>query len=115
MNDREREMLMVLKDLLEICRIKCSPLDEITRPDGISNEQVMIGACNLIKRVEYEATKKPRKKPRTPTSFDLAGQILAQAAAYGRLSNAAITRRNGGVPHQFGDDVGAALAITDED
>lgn len=54
MTDNERDLLLVAKDLLEICRIKCSPTDEVWRRDGITNEQVMIAAMRTIKRVVEE-------------------------------------------------------------
>lgn len=58
MTDNERDtlatLLLVAKDLLDICRIKCSPTDEVWRRDGISNEQVMIAAMRTIKRVVEE-------------------------------------------------------------
>jgi hypothetical protein len=87
MTDRERELLMVLKDLLEICRYKCGPNDEVILPNGITNEQVLIAATNLVKRVEG-----PQQCPP------------------GTLSNAVIRRRNGGVKHQFEDDIGGCSA-----
>jgi len=52
MTNNERDLLVVARDLLEICRIKCSPTDEVWRADGISNEQVMIAAMATIKRAE---------------------------------------------------------------
>lgn len=81
MTDRERELLMVLKDLLEICRYKCGPNDEVILPNGITNEQVLIAATNLVKRME------PVWR-----------------------SSAEIRRRNGGVKHQFEDDIGGCSA-----
>jgi hypothetical protein len=104
MTNNERDLLLVVKDLLEICRIKCSPTDEVWRADGVSNEQVMVAAMATIKRVEFEKTKKPKAK--AASSFSLAEHILATAVMQGRLSNAEITRRNGGVRHQFLDDIG---------
>lgn len=56
MMNNERDLLLVAKDLLEICRIKCSPTDEVWRRDGISNEQVMVAAMATIKRAESERT-----------------------------------------------------------
>jgi hypothetical protein len=55
MTDNERDLLLVAKDLLEICRIKCSPTDKVWRRDGISNEQVMIAAMATIRRVVEES------------------------------------------------------------
>lgn len=100
MTDRERELLMVLKDLLEICRYKCSPRDEIVRADGLSNEQIMIGATNLVAR--YEAEESP------PPSAHLTRFNTGMAP--GTRSNAEIRRRNGGVKHQFEDDIGGCSA-----
>lgn len=77
------DLLLVAKDLLEICRWKCSPTDEVVRADGITNEQVMVAAMKTIKRVEFERTKKPRAKA---SSFDLAGHILATAVMQNKLA-----------------------------
>jgi hypothetical protein len=98
MTDNERDLLLVCKDLLEICRWKCSPTDEIVRPDGISNEQVMIAAMKTIKRIETANKPKPIKFHSHPVSPP------------GTLSNAEIRRRNGGVKHQFEDDIGGCSA-----
>lgn len=76
------DLLLVAKDLLEICRWKCSPTDEVIRPDGITNEQVMIAAAKTIQRVEFAKIKKPR---RARSSFDLTHAILAQAIIEGRI------------------------------
>jgi len=80
MTDNERDLLVVAKDLLEICRIKCSPTDEVWRRDGISNEQVMIAAMATIKRVE---TKKP--KPVKPSTYATVDRILTDAVARASL------------------------------
>ena len=37
-----------LRELLEICRVKCSPLDEVILPNGRTNEQAMIDACEVL-------------------------------------------------------------------
>ena len=39
-----------LKNLLEICRWKCSPLDEQLLPDK-TNEQAMLDACDVLDRI----------------------------------------------------------------
>lgn len=98
MTDRERELLMVLKDLLEICRYKCSPRDEVILPNGVTNEQVLIAATNLVKRIE-----EPSRPSGNLTRFNT-------GSAPGTLSNAAIRRRNGGVKHMFEDDIGGCSA-----
>ncbi len=98
MTDRERELLMVLKDLLEICRYKCSPRDEVILPNGVSNEQVLIAATNLVKRME-----EPKRPSGHLTSFNT-------GLAPGTRSNAEIRRRNGGVKHMFEDDIGGCSA-----
>jgi len=103
MTDRERELLMVLKDLLEICRYKCSPRDEIVRADGLSNEQIMIGAINTIKRFESE-------EPTRPHPFSSQVAMSRYSSAPGTRSNAEIRRRNGGVKHMFEDDIGGCSA-----
>jgi hypothetical protein len=46
------ELLRSLKELLEICRWKCSPNDEVLLANGKSNEQAMIEACEVIDKVE---------------------------------------------------------------
>jgi len=75
--------LLVAKDLLEICRIKCSPTDEVWRADGISNEQVMIAAMATIKRAEFALTKKPRAA--RPSTYATVDAILNTAVAQASL------------------------------
>ena len=99
MTDRERELLMVLKDLLEICRYKCSPKDEVILPNGVTNEQVLIAATRLVERMEGS----PKRPSGHLTRFNT-GQKP------GALSNAEIRRRNGGVKHMFEDDIGGCSA-----
>jgi hypothetical protein len=48
-------LLDSLHELLEICRYKCSPLDEIILPSGKSNERAMIDAMAAIAEAEYHA------------------------------------------------------------
>ena len=94
------DLLLIAKDLLEICRCKCSPTDEVTRADGITNEQVMIAAMRTIERIE--AGYRVPKPSGHLTRFNTGGA--------GSQSNAAITARNGGVKHQFLDDIGGCSA-----
>ncbi len=101
MTDRERELLMVLKDLLEICRYKCSPRDEVILPNGVTNEQVLIAATNLVKRME---------EPKRPHPFSSQVAMSRYSSAPGTRSNAEIRRRNGGVKHMFEDDIGGCSA-----
>ena len=42
------ELLASLRALLEICRYKCSPHDEVMLPHGKSNEQAMLDAIRVI-------------------------------------------------------------------
>lgn len=48
------ELIGSLKQLLEICRYKCSPTDEVILPDHITNEAAMIRAMRVLERVEQE-------------------------------------------------------------
>lgn len=75
------DLVLVAKDLLEICRIKCSPTDEVWRADGISNEQVMIAAVRAIHEAEHvlakaRADKAKVAKPVLSSSFQVANFIL---------------------------------------
>jgi hypothetical protein len=47
-------LLDSLRELLEICRYKCSPLDEIILPSGKTNEQAMIDAMAAIDNAEIK-------------------------------------------------------------
>jgi hypothetical protein len=81
------DLVVVAKDLLEICRIKCSPTDEVWRADGISNEQVMIASMAAIKRAEFALAKKPRAaKPSTYMTVDaiLSAAVARATRRYGR-------------------------------
>ena len=100
MNHETADLLLIAKDLLEICRYKCSPTDEVVRADGLSNEQIMIGAMRTIERIE--AANKPKPEPLKFHSHPVSPP--------GTLSNAEIRRRNGGVKHQFEDDIGGCSA-----
>lgn len=95
------DLLLISKDLLEICRYKCGPNDEVTRADGLSNEQIMVGAMRTIERIEagYRVPKPSGNLTRFNTG-----------SAPGTRSNAEIRRRNGGVKHQFEDDIGGCSA-----
>lgn len=68
MNKRDNaelvDLVVVAKDLLEICRIKCSPTDEVWRADGISNEQVMVAAIKAIHEAEHVLAKARADKAR---------------------------------------------------
>jgi hypothetical protein len=80
------DLVVVARDLLEICRIKCSPTDEVWRRDGISNERVMIAAEVAIHEAEHALAKARAAKPAIYSTVD---RILAEAAArancrYGR-------------------------------
>ena len=44
------ELLESLRELLEICRFKCSPRDEVLLPDGKTNEQAMKDAMAVLSR-----------------------------------------------------------------
>jgi hypothetical protein len=46
------ELLASCKDLLEICRWKCSPHDEVILPGGKSNHQAMLDATAAISKAE---------------------------------------------------------------
>ena len=105
------DLLMIAKDLLEICRYKCSPSDEVVRADGITNEQVMVGAMRTIERAEAE-----KKASKTLRDLGDVGCVIEEARegtmrfGPGSRSNAEIRRRNGGVKHQFEDDIGGCSA-----
>lgn len=96
------DLLLIAKDLLEICRYKCSPTDEVVRADGLSNEQIMVGAMRTIERIETANKPKPEPKP--------SGHLTRFNTGPGSRSNAEIRRRNGGVKHQFEDDIGGCSA-----
>jgi len=104
MTPETRDLLLVCKDLLEICRYKCAPTDEVTRADGITNEQVMIAAMRTIERIE--AANQPPPEP----SGHLTRFNTGPSWGVGSRSNAEIRRRNGGVKHQFEDDIGGCSA-----
>lgn len=53
----QEELTESLKQLLEICRYKCSPSDEVILPDHITNEAAMIRAMRVLERAEAPATK----------------------------------------------------------
>jgi hypothetical protein len=44
----QEELIGSLKQLLEICRCKCSPTDEVILPDNITNEAAMIRAMRVL-------------------------------------------------------------------
>jgi hypothetical protein len=46
------DLLTSIKELLEICRWKCSPNDEVLLANGKSNEHAMINAIAAINRAE---------------------------------------------------------------
>ncbi|AMV35684.1 hypothetical protein VN12_26565 [Pirellula sp. SH-Sr6A] len=46
------DLLQSLRELLEICRWKCSPNDEVLLPGGKTNHQAMIEAMEAIAKAE---------------------------------------------------------------
>jgi heme exporter protein D len=58
------DLVLAAKDLLEICRVKCSPTDEVWRADGVSNERVMIAAIKAIHEAEHMLAKARADKAR---------------------------------------------------
>lgn len=46
------DLLQSLRELLEICRWKCSPNDEVLLPSGKTNHQAMIEAMAAIAKAE---------------------------------------------------------------
>ncbi|RKZ44346.1 MAG: hypothetical protein DRQ58_11540 [Gammaproteobacteria bacterium] len=106
MTDNERDLLLIAKDLLEICRYKCAPTDEVFRADGITNEQVIVVAKRTIKRIETANQPSPVPSPEPSGHLTRFNTGLG----VGSRSNAEIRRRNGGVKHQFEDDIGGCSA-----
>ncbi len=52
------ELLLSLSELLDICRWKCSPTDEVLLDNGKTNHQAMIDAMSVIaKAVNLEEAK----------------------------------------------------------
>lgn len=49
---RMADLLTACRQLLEICRWKCSPSDEVLLSDGTTNEQAMIQAMDAIADAE---------------------------------------------------------------
>ena len=42
-----------LKELIEICRVKCSPLDEVILPNGRTIHDALVEACWVVKEAEF--------------------------------------------------------------
>jgi hypothetical protein len=47
-------LLESLKELIEICRFKCGPFDEIILRNGKSNQQALIDAITLVEQAEIK-------------------------------------------------------------
>ena len=56
------ELVDALQDLVEICRVKCSPNDEVISQSGKTNHQALILACRALE-LGLEA-RKPRGRDR---------------------------------------------------
>lgn len=42
------KMEKLAREMLEICRSKCSPTDEVILPNGRTNHEVLVEACALL-------------------------------------------------------------------
>jgi hypothetical protein len=45
-------VLSALKELIEICRVKCSPLDEVILPNGRTNHEALVSAVQVAEEAE---------------------------------------------------------------
>ena len=45
-------LLSSLEELIEICRWKCSPLDEVILPSGRTNHQALIDAIKAVEEAK---------------------------------------------------------------
>jgi hypothetical protein len=43
-------LVATVSELLEVCRWKCGPFDEVVLKSGRSNEAAMVAACELLKK-----------------------------------------------------------------
>ncbi len=48
------DLLAALNELLEICRYKCSPHDEVILPNGRTNHEALVNACAVLAKAEAQ-------------------------------------------------------------
>jgi hypothetical protein len=46
-------LLDSFKELIEICRVKCSPLDEVILPNGRTNHEALVDAVTIALRATH--------------------------------------------------------------
>lgn len=49
-----KDLLDSFRELIEICRVKCSPLDEVILPNGRTNHEALVDAVTVLKSLGHE-------------------------------------------------------------